>query len=125
MKQLKKSQLRKIEAFKQAMIRELTDNAPNKGDIENFRDFNGIITELEYHKAKMMVAIRCKEKQAIKEYIADTANFLFQLGNLYQLYEPEFKDKAKGESFEINKNTDIFVKTTHPQTGQNIQYFYE
>lgn len=108
----------KVEKFKESMLSELESNSPTKGLITEFKDFNGIITELEYHKAKMMIAIRMDNKQAAKEYIADSANFLFCLGNLLGLYDDDFVDKADNESFEINKVGDIFIKVNEPSLNQ-------
>lgn len=109
----------KIEFFKQAMLNELKANN-DKGNINNFNDYHKIIAEMEYHKAKMLLAIRLKNKQALKEYIADTANYLFMLGNLFGIYEWDFEDKKSGESFEINKDVEVLIKTTTPSKNQSI-----
>lgn len=109
----------KVEFFKQAMLNELNANS-DKGNLEEFKDFNKIIAEMEYHKAKMLLAVRMKNKQALKEYIADTANYLFMLGNLFGIYEWDFEDKKSGESFEINKDVEVLIKTTTPSKNQSI-----
>ena len=109
----------KLEYFKQAMLRELNANS-YKGDLDDIKDFNKIITELEYHKAKMMLAVRLKNKQALKEYIADAANMLFILGNMFDLYEWDFDDKKNDESFEINKEVDVLIKTNTPSKNQSL-----
>lgn len=111
----------KLSRFNQWMIRELNANN-HKGSILEFKDFDKIVTELEYHKSKMMIAFRCSDKQAAKEYIADTANFLFCLGNLGGLYDDDFVDLINGESMEIRKDKDVFNCVTEPQLGQNISF---
>lgn len=109
---------RLVEIFKDDMLSELTKNS-YKGSILDFKDFNGIITELEYHKAKLFLAIRVKNKGAIREYLADTANFLLAIGNLFEVYQT---DKDDSESFEINRDVELFkiVKTSASSTGQII-----
>lgn len=93
-----------IERFKENMLLELKKNN-HKGSILDFNDFNSIITELEYHKAKLFLAIRVKNKGAIREYLADTANYLLALGNLFNVYDDEdIIDKC----FEINKDVELF-----------------
>ncbi len=106
------------ELFKSDMLLEMRKNS-HKGSVLDFKDFEGIITELEYHKAKLFMAIRVKNKGAIREYIADTANFLLVLGNLFQVYENE---NPVDECFEINKDVDIFkvVKVSDSQRGQKV-----
>lgn len=109
---------RLVQIFKEDMLSELNKNS-HKGSILDFKDFNGIITELEYHKAKLFLAIRVKNKGAIREYLADTANFLLAIGNLFEVYEIE-KDSSK--SFEINREVELFkiVETSNPSIGQII-----
>lgn len=112
----------KVERFKESMLTEFKKNDPQKGSILDFTNFESIITELEYHKAKLMMAMRVDNKQAVKEYIADTANFLFALGNIGGLYEDDFPDVNDNESFEINKDVEIFQKTTTPSVNQQIDF---
>ncbi len=109
---------RLVEIFKDDMLSELSKNS-HKGSILDFKDFNGIITELEYHKAKLFLAIRVKNKGAIREYLADTANFLLAIGNLFEVYQT---NKDDSESFEINRDVELFkiVKTSASSTGQII-----
>lgn len=95
-----------LDIFKQDMLLELYKNS-HKGSILEFRDLNRIITELEYHKAKMLLAIRVNNKQAIREYLADTANFLLAIGSLFDVYIDE---NSKDECFEINKDVDLFKR---------------
>lgn len=111
--QLKK----KLIKFNSSMIKELNNNI-HKGVITDFTDFHGIVSEIEYHKAKTLMAIRLGNKQAAKEYIADTANLLFALGNLGGLYDEEFIDSDK--SFEIDKSRDFFIKVDSPSTNQSM-----
>jgi hypothetical protein len=66
--------------------------------------------------------MRVDNKQAVKEYIADTANFLFALGNIGGLYENDFPDVDDSESFEINKDVEIFQKITTPSVNQQIDF---
>lgn len=119
---MKAEEIQKIEKFKNWMIRELEVNEKNKGFITDFINFEKIITELEYHKAKLLIAIRCDNKHAVKEYIADTANFLFCLGNLGGVYDDDFIDISPNESIEIIKDHSIFIKTTTPTLNQIINY---
>jgi hypothetical protein len=106
------------ELFKSDMLLEMRKNS-HKGSILDFKDFEGIITELEYHKAKLFMAIRVKNKGAIREYLADTANFLLAIGNLYDVYANEY---PVDECFEINKDVEIFkiVKVANSQRGEII-----
>ena len=112
----------KIERFKESMLTELKKNDPQKGSILDFTHFESIVTELEYHKAKMLMAMRMDNKQAVKEYIADTANFLFAVGNIGGLYEDNFPDVSDNESFEINKDIEVFQKVTSPSINQQIDF---
>lgn len=107
-----------LEIFKNDMLLELSKNS-HKGSILNFKDFNAIITELEYHKAKLFLAIRVNNKGAIREYLADTANFLLAIGNLFDVYQDE---NDKDECFEINKDVELFKKimVSECSTGQSI-----
>lgn len=86
--------------FLTAMIIELEHNK-HKGSILDWQDFDNIIAELEYHKAKIFMAIRQENNEALREYIADTANILFALGNKFKLYEDYPKDT--GITWELNK----------------------
>lgn len=111
----------KLGRFSNWMLRELNSNN-HKGSILDFKDFNKIVTELEYHKSKMMIAFRCGDKHAAKEYIADTANFLFCLGNLGGLYDDDFVNISEGEIIELRKDKDIFTCVTEPQLNQNLDF---
>ncbi len=95
-----------IRIFADDMMSELRKNS-HKGSILEFTDFDKIVTELEYHKAKLFLAIRLKNKGAIREYLADTGNFLVAIGNVCDVFSDERNEK---ECFEINKDVDHFVK---------------
>lgn len=72
--------------------------------------YDELISELEYHKAKMMLAIRVDNRQAVKEYIADSANFLLAIGDALDIYSDDFIDIPDGNSFEINRKIDTFIE---------------
>lgn len=95
-----------VEKFKESMLSELKKNY-HKGSILDFKDFNSIITELEYHKAKMFLAIRVKNKGAIREYLSDMGNYLVAIGNLFEVFDEE---NSLDESFELNKEVELFKK---------------
>jgi hypothetical protein len=103
------------------MLKELKNN-DHKGSILEFNNFDEIITQIEYHKAKLMIAIRLGNKQAAKEYIADISNLLFAFGNSDGLYDDDFVDIQENESFEINKDTEVFKKVTTPTFNQKIDF---
>jgi len=104
-----------VELFKNDMLSELKKNH-HKGSILNFCDFNQIITELEYHKAKLFLAIRMKNKGAIKEYLADVANYLLAIGNLFEVYNEETN---LDECYELNKDVDLFKKVYVNEQSKN------
>jgi hypothetical protein len=110
----------KLKRFSEEMEKQLVNNS-RKGSIYDFKDFEGIITELEYHKAKMMIAIRMKNFEAVKEYIADSANFLLALGNLFKLYDEDTESST--ECYELNKTVDIFTKINVNQQSDNQKIF--
>lgn len=74
------------EAFKQQMIKENTDNA-HKGDILDWDNVDEMLSELEWHKAKLLIAMRDKNPDTVKEHLADCANYLLAIGNAWKLYE--------------------------------------
>lgn len=67
---------------------ELANNS-HKGSIYAWKGLYNKIADLEYHKAKMMIAIRTGDKLAVKEYIADCANILLSIGSEIGLYDNE------------------------------------
>ena len=77
----------KVKWFAQDMQTQLRDNAP-KGDWEKWQGLNDKLIELEYHKAKLLIALRGKNKSLIREYLADCGNILMFIGNEIGLYEP-------------------------------------
>lgn len=108
---------RKIKRFSQQMHIELKNNR-HKGSVLDFTDFNEIITELEYHKAKMFVAIRTKNYPAVKEYIADSANFLLAIGNIFGLYDKE--PDSLDITHELNDELITQVHISEQKQNQNI-----
>ena len=82
-----------IERFAKQMQIELEHNN-HKGSVLEWNDYIEMIADLEYHKSKMMLAIRSKNKMASKEYIADCANILMAIGNLLRLYDEETIDNG-------------------------------
>lgn len=117
MKELSFETIEKVCKFRDAMLDQLENNL-YKGSILDFNKVDQIIAELEYHKAKALLAVRVSNKHALKEYIADTANFLFALGNIGGLYNKDFNDVEK--SFEINKEVEIFIQVDSPSLNQKI-----
>lgn len=78
----------KLETFAKDMENEMDENA-HKGEIEDWKDIDNMIVELEWHKAKLMYAMRSENKDAelVREHIADCANILFAMGNSWGLYD--------------------------------------
>lgn len=77
------------------------DNNSHKSNMMEWHDFEEMITELEYHKAKMFMALRAKNYNAMKEYIADCANLLLAIGNMHNLYQSESVNN--GVCHELNR----------------------
>ena len=77
----------KLAWFARDMQRELRHNL-HKGDWETWKNPIEIIAELEYHKAKLIMAIREKNREAAREYLADCGTILMFYGNAYGLFEP-------------------------------------
>lgn len=74
-----------VDAFAQSMKDELKANE-HKGD---WRTWNGEwekLDELYYHIDKLKSALLNNDKPRIKEYAADSANFLLMIGNEHDLY---------------------------------------
>lgn len=95
-----------LETFKKDMQSELNKNS-HKGSILNFKDFNAIITEFEYHKAKLFLAIRTDNKGAIREYLADCGNYLVTIGNYCKVYDKEYDENF---AYELNKEVELIKK---------------
>lgn len=89
-----------VRRFAAQMLIEL-DHNKHKGSVLDWTNFDNMITELEYHKAKMFMAIRSNNPGALKEYIADTANILLAVGNKFGLYAEDTVDTDR--CFELNK----------------------
>lgn len=83
----------KVHRFSEQMLIELKHNT-HKGSILDWDNLDNLIAELEYHKAKMLLAIRVKNPKALKEYIADQANILLAIGNRSGLYEDNTVDEG-------------------------------
>lgn len=90
----------KVKRFADQMLIELTHNQ-HKGSVLDWDGFDNMIMELEYHKSKMLLAIRAKNHDALKEYIADTANILLAIGNKFGVYNTDSKDE--NICYELNK----------------------
>jgi len=77
--------INKIINFAEAMQNELDANS-HKGDWQEWSDIEAMIAELEWHKAKLLFALKENDKDKCKEYIADCANILLFIGNVGGLY---------------------------------------
>lgn len=104
-----------IQTFADDMISELRKNS-HKGSIIDFKNFEQVITELEYHKSKLFIAIRMKNKGAIREYLADIGNYLITIGNIFDVYSDE---RNENECFEINKEVEIFITKKVDEQSHN------
>ena len=100
------------------MLNELNKNS-HKGSILDFKDFYQIITELEYHKAKLLFAIKNNHKDAIREYLADCGNYLLCIGNLFNVFDNDLSE----DCIEMNKNVDLFVKVPVNKQSKNIKLY--
>lgn len=100
----------KVQRFSDQMLIELESNK-HKGSVLDFTNFQGIITEIEYHKAKMFMAIKLEDRRALKEYIADIANNLLALGNNFKLYEEDSFNDGFQTSLDTEKEFITYVKT--------------
>lgn len=97
----------KVMAFAEAMQHELNANA-KKGDWQTFTDVIGILNELEYHKAKLMIDLKKGDKKKVLEHIADCGNFLLMLGNAGGLYDPQIDNKDDIQAWvNLNKQKKI------------------
>ena len=74
--------------FQERMLHELSNNS-KKGDILEWRGISEKIVDLEYHKAKVLLAIRESNCFALREYIADCANILLSIGDEFGLYDSD------------------------------------
>lgn len=73
------------EAFMKQMLKENKDNIV-KGNILEWDNVDEMLIDLEYHKAKLYFALKSKNPEGVKEYLADCANILLAIGNSWELY---------------------------------------
>lgn len=105
-----------LNIFKEDMLNELKKNSHKSGSFLDFKDFNSIITEFEYHKAKLFLAIRTKNKTAIREYLADCGNYLMLIGNLFDVYSEPYDHSI---SHEINKELELIKRVSIWEQSEN------
>lgn len=77
----------KLLKFAERMQIELNHNQLKKGSIFMWKGIEHKVGELDYHKAKLMMALKQGDRAAVKEYIADCANILMAIGDEYGLYD--------------------------------------
>jgi hypothetical protein len=112
----------KLEAFSNEMQNQLDINTRLKGgDWESFNNVGHIMNEFEYHKAKLWLAIKEDNLDAIKEYSADCANYLVFLCNSYNLLENKEPNDFVIEMYEgiFNKKSIKDATVTNNQTLEN------
>lgn len=80
-----------IKRFAEQMQIELEKNY-HKGDIFKWKGIQDKLLDLEYHKAKLLLAIKEKNNHAIKEFLADSANILLAIGNELDLYAEDSRN---------------------------------
>lgn len=107
----------KIRRFADQMQIEL-DNNIHKGSVFDWKGIKDKIADLEYHKAKMLLAIRTGNKLATKEYIADCGNILMSIGDEIGLYEKESNNNNKCS--EVNNTIFHIVEVKDSKVGANI-----
>lgn len=78
----------KVQRFAADMTRELKANE-HKGNWEEWGTVEEMICELEYHKAKLLIALREGDKSRVREHLADCGNILMFIGNAGGLYEAD------------------------------------
>ena len=90
----------KVLNFAKEMQKQLNINTKlGKEPWEQWADFKGMLVELEYHKAKMVFALKEDNMGALREYLADCGNILMFVGNACGMYgffednEPVFQMK--------------------------------
>lgn len=77
-----------VEEFAKQMEIELHANE-HKGDWREWKNVPEMICELDYHKGKLLSAIKEDNKALVKEYLADCANILMFIGNAGNLYKKD------------------------------------
>lgn len=111
---------KKIIRFANAMQNELDKNS-HKGSIFNWNvDIYHKIADFEYHKSKMLLALRTGDKDAFKEYIADCGNILMAIGDSVGIYDTdivnsETSSELKDIIFNHVSNDSIKRETTFVQ----------
>lgn len=96
---------KKISRFSNQMLVELRNNDA-KGSITKWKGIRDKLIDLEYHKAKLLVAIKTKNEFAIREYIADCANILFSIGDEFSIYDNDC-EKVNKEAIFIDNPIEI------------------
>lgn len=82
----------KILNFSKEMQKQININTKlGKTTWEEWGNIKEILVDLEYHKAKLMIALKEDNIGALREYIADCGNILMFLGNACGMYH-EFED---------------------------------
>lgn len=84
------------------------DNNEHKGSILAWDGLEDKIYDFEYHKAKLMLAIKEENEDAIKEFIADCGNILLAIGNEFDLYNEE---SINDEKTQVTKES-VFKEAT-------------
>jgi hypothetical protein len=92
--------------FSAIMRTELQKNV-HKGPILEWTNFHELITDLEYHKAKLLLAIRVRNKGAMREYMADTANILFALAHSLGVLDGDINMET---AYTVGDHNSIFVE---------------
>lgn len=75
-----------ISQLSEWMNDELMSNS-YKGEWKDFKNISQIFYELEWHKAKLLFAIRDGDKELQKEYLADCCNNFLFLANTLDLFK--------------------------------------
>ena len=73
------------ERFRQRMEVELIANTQRKGDFLAWKPerFEEVLQEVDYHLAKLDLALSVGNKEQISEYAADVGNFMAKIEDLY------------------------------------------
>lgn len=106
---------KEIAIFANQMQRQLDSN-PNKENVwkTNVLTLESYLVDLEYHKAKMMLAIKEKNMGALKEYLADCGNILMFIGHKFDLFSEE-----DNKPIAYQMKSDIFIEVKIDE--QNIK----
>ena len=109
------SQFKLQQFFNQILIE--VENNQHKGDIFDWEGVSDKIVDLEYHKAKMIIAIRTKNREAIKEYIADCALILAAIGDEFSLY-----DHKAFNTLHVSQLREIVFKTVPINQQKELRF---